>query len=295
MTNHNPAASQPSSPQDRSRQRDILAKVNAHADRSLDRVFADIDELLGDDLANNTHSLSVQQPQRPQYATESAYTEQYSPRQPQLQAQAPARSYPPQPTVEPTPAAAKPKPNIPLWLKILLGLGLTSIAIGSTLVWLVNERKIELPKDTSWLPFQSQSQSAVEDAKFARYMQKSLAKIDANTQAASVTTPTNPAPIIAAPVAPTATTATNPAITSSATVPVTATPAAVTTPIGLVKTLPNSQQPGAVFEIDRRSIVVNVGQKIGNSNWSLLTVDKGEVMVKRKGGEIRSIDVGQKF
>ena len=291
MTNHNPAASQPSSPQDRSRQRDILAKVNAHADRSLDRVFADIDELLGDDLATNTHSLSVQQPQRPQYATDSAYTDQYSPRQPQLQAQAPARSYPPQPIAEPTPAAGSPKPNIPLWLKILLGIGVTSIAIGSTLVWLVNERKIELPKDASWLPFQSQSQSAVEDAKFARYMQKSLAKIDANPQAAAVTTPTAPAPSIAAPVPSAAVTAP----TTTGAIAVTATPVAVTTPIGLIKTLPNNQQPGAVFEIDRRTVVVNVGQKIGTSNWSLVTVNKGEVMVKRKGGEIRSIEVGQKF
>ncbi len=295
MTNQNPAASQPSSPQDRARQRDILAKVNAHADRSLDRVFADIDALLGDDVASNTHSLSVQQPQRPQYATEPAYTEQYSTRQPQLQAQAPAQPYPPQPAVEPIPAASKPKHNIPLWLKVLLGIGVTSIAIGSTLVWLVNERKIELPKDTSWLPFQSQSQTAVEDAKFARYMQKSLAKIDANTQTAAITTPTNPAPSIAAPVPPTAPTAINPAGAIGSTVPVAATPAAVTTPIGLVKTLPNSQHPGAVFEIDRHSQVVNVGQKIGTSNWSLLTVDKSEVMVKRKGGEIRSIFVGQKF
>ncbi|WP_373538574.1 hypothetical protein [Chamaesiphon sp.] len=289
MTNQNPAVPSAQSPLDRSRQRDILAKVNAHADRSLDRVFADIDELLSDDLATNTHTLSVQQPQRPQYTTTSVYPEQYStrqPQQPQLQAQAP--SYPPQPAVEPTPTAAKPKPNIPLWLKVLLGLSVTSIAIGSTLVWLVNERKIELP-NTSWLPFQSQSPTAVADANFAQYMQKSLARIAANTQAASVTTPTNPAPSIAAPAA---STAPNPATT---TVPVTATPVAVTTPIGLVKTLPTNQQPGAVFEIDRRSVVVTVGQKIGNTNWSLIAVNKGEVMVKRKGGEIRAIDVGQKF
>ncbi|MCY7335010.1 MAG: hypothetical protein LH613_02170 [Chamaesiphon sp.] len=291
MTNQNPAVPQSPSPQDRLRQSEILAKVNAHADRSLDRLFADIDELLGDDTTD-THTLSVQPSQHIQYSTEPSRTEYY-PNQQQFQS-APPQSYPPQGSVAaPQTSTPKPKQKIP-W-QALLGIGVTSIAVGGTLLWLVNERKIALPQniDTSWLPFQSQSQSP-EDAKFADYMRKSISKIDASTPATSVTNRINSAnsstanTTQAAPVAPTPTGAV------ATSIPITATPK-IATPISLVKTLPDSNRPGAVFEIDRQSQTVNVGQKIGTSNWSLLTVAKGEVIVKRKGGEIRSIYIGQKF
>ncbi|WP_373546343.1 hypothetical protein [Chamaesiphon sp.] len=288
MTNQNPAVPQSPSPQDRLRQNDILAKVNAHADRSLDRLFADIDDLLSDETPE-THSLSVQPSQHIQYSTEPSRTEYY-PNQ-QLQ------SAPPQPSIDSPPAATpKPKQRLPLWLKALLGIGVTSIAVGGTLLWLVNERKIALPQniDTSWLPFQSQSQIPPEDAKFADYLRKSISKIDATTSATSVINPVNSAnssmanTTQAAPVAP------NPTGAVTTAVPITATPT-IATPISLVKTLSDSNRPGAIFEIDRQSQTVNVGQKIGASNWSLLTVAKGEVIVKRKGGEIRSIYIGQKF
>ncbi len=292
MTNQNPAVPQSPSPQDRLRQSDILAKVNAHADRSLDRLFADIDELLGDDTTD-THSFSVQPSQHIQYSTEPSRTE-YDPNQQQLQS-APPQSYPPQGSVD-APQTSTPKPKHKIPWQALLGIGVTSIAIGGTLLWLVNERKIALPQniDTSWLPFQSQSQIAPEDAKFADYMRKSISKIDASTPATSVTNRINSAnsstanTTQAAPVTPTPTGAV------ATSIPITATPT-IAIPISLVKTLPDSNRPGAVFEIDRQSQTVNVGQKIGTSNWSLLTVAKGEVIVKRKGGEIRSIYLGQKF
>ena len=293
MTNQNPAVPQSPSPQDRLRQNDILAKVNAHADRSLDRLFADIDELLSDDTTD-THSLSVQPNQHIQYSTEPSRTEYY-PNQQQLQS-APPPSYPPQGSIESPPAATpKPKPHLPLWLKALLGIGVTSIAVGVTLLWLVNERKIALPQniDTSWLPFQSQSQIPPEDAKFADYLRKSISKIDASTPVTSVPNPVNSANSSTAPITQSAPVApTTGAVTTA--VPITATPT-IATPISLVKTLTDSNRPGAVFEIDRQSQTVNVGQKIGTSKWSLLTVAKGEVIVKRKGGEIRSVYLGQKF
>ena len=292
MTNQNPAVPQSPSPQDRLRQNDILAKVNAHADRSLDRLFADIDDLLGDDTTD-THSLSVQPSQHIQYSTEPSRTEYYLDRQ--LQS-APSQYYPPQPSIDSPPAATpKPKQRLPLWLKVLLGIGVTSIAVGGTLLWLVNERKIALPQniDTSWLPFQPQSQIPPEDAKFADYLRKSISKIDASTPVTSVPNSVNSANSSTAPTTQAASVApTTEAVTTA--VPITVTPA-IAKPISLVKTLPNSNRPSAVFEIDRQSQTVNVGQKIGTSNWSLLTVAKGEVIVKRKGGEIRSIYLGQKF
>jgi hypothetical protein len=286
MTNQNPAAPQP--PQSGVNQnRDILAKVNAHADRSMDRLFADIDELLGDDPTNDPHAATQQH---------SYANEQY----PQLQQQV----YPQQRSLgaaadTPEQPVAKPKRAMPLWLKAFLGVGVTAVAAGGLLTWLVTERKVVLPQiDTSWLPFQSQ-QVSQQDAKFADYMRKSIAKIDANAQTATLATNTAPTPanIIVAPAAtPAAPVATAPAAPTGTIV--TATPVAPTpvkASIALVKTLPKGNRPSAIFEIERQSKTVNVGQIIGKSNWSLVSVNKGEVTIKRKGGEIRSVDVGQKF
>jgi hypothetical protein len=300
MTNQNPAAPQSQSPQGAAsgqQHRDILAKVNAHADRSIDRLLADIDELLGDDLANDTHSSPAEHSAQRHHSTE-----QY----PHLQ-QSPV--YPPQRSIgagEASPLAhptqtATPKPNrtMPLWLKALLGISITSIAAGSLLTWLVNERKIVLPQtiNTSWLPFQSQSQVSPEDAKFADYMRKSMSKIDAGTQTTLATNLPNPTTSIVAPTptsqaAPVATKPTGTIVTTTAPVA----PTAVKAKISLIKTLfQTGNRPSAIFEVDRQSKIVNVGQTIGTSNWSLLSVAKGEVTIKRKGGEIRSVNVGQKF
>ena len=181
-------------------------------------------------------------------------------------------------------------------MKAVLGIGVTSLAVGGGLLWLVTERKIELPKnlDTSWLPFQSKSQVSPADAKFAEYMQKSIAKIEAaRTQTTAPTQPINaaenPAPTQAAPPS-----IINPAGTIS-TAPSTEPSVAPQSPILLLKTFPSSRQPSASFNIDGRDLTINAGQKIGTSQWSLLTVTKGEVLLKKTGGEIRSIHIGQKF
>jgi hypothetical protein len=298
MTNHNPAVPQPNSSK---LDRDILAKVNAHADRSMDRLFADIDELLSGDLSE-PHSSAAHLSQSAPYPA-SSRTEPASQHQQYQPPTYPAQSQfaPPQTSKveleDPSPTVTpKQKKGLSLWLKALLGVGATSIAVGGGILWAINERKIELPNniniDTSWLPFQSQ-QVSPEDAKFADYMRKSISKIEsANTSTTSATNPINPA-TIAAPIATQTDPATNP--TGASTIPVTTTPTAVKNSIALVKTIPTSSRPGAIFELDGQSKTVNVGQKIGTSDWSLLTVAKGEVILKRKGGEIRSIYVGQKF
>lgn len=299
MTNQNPASSQPPSS---NLNRDILAKVNAHADRSIDRLFIDIDELLGDNLEPDTRSSQVDRyDRRAQYTAEPSRSTDYTTRQPQ--AYLPQSEFSaPQQFVEFEPSKPA-KKRLPLWLKALLAIGATSIATGSILLWLVNERKIELPKniDTSWLPFQS-SQVSPEDAKFAEYMQKSISKIESvkpqTTSEINIATPiaTNPTGIIAAPIAPNRANNIAPNPTEIiATAPSKISPTLIKTPISLVKTLPTGNRPNAVFQVDGRSQTVNVGQKIGTSNWSVLSIAKGEVILKRKGGEIRSIYVGQKF
>ena len=195
MTNQNPAST---NTQSIKLSQEILSKVNAHADRTVDRLFADIDELLSGDLTDDIHSASQPQ-QRRLYSAEPSRSTQTPPPQlietqtppPQYrqERQAPPEFTPPQPSVEPPvvqPEKAKQqKRNSPSLIKVLLSIGVASIAISSILLWLINERKIQLPKDldTSWLPFQSSSKISTDDAKFAEYMRKSISKIEtANTQ-----------------------------------------------------------------------------------------------------------------
>ena len=301
MTNQNPASSNSQSSQ---LSNEILSKVNAHADRSIDRLFADIDELLSGDLSNDIPPASTQQQYR--YPTESVRT---PPRlmnterqQPEYQQSPPPQSgfTPPQQTIEPQlqPQQSKPKrerqAGTPLWMKAFLGIGVASIALSSLLLWLINEHKINLPKnmDISWLPFLSKSQISTDDAKFAEYMRKSISKIEsANTQANSGTAPTNVAASPAAVSSPSASATVNPGVITT-----TADPANISKiPVSLIKTLPTGERPGAIFEINSQTQTVYVGDKIGTSEWSLLTVAKGEVIVKKVGGVIRSIYVGQKF
>jgi hypothetical protein len=297
MTNQNPASS---NPQSAKLSQEILSKVNAHADRSIDRLFADIDELLSGDLSGDIPPASTTQ----QYRYPAASSRQHQPsagtERQQPQQYLPQGDFTPPPeTVEPPqqpqqPLQSKPKrqkpQSMPLWMKAFLGIGVTSIAISSLLLWLINEHKIHLPKnmDVSWLPFQSQSQISSDDAKFAEYMRKSISKIEsANTQASSAPAQTNAVTSPAA-VSPTAA---NPGVITT-----TADPANISQmPISLIKTLTTGDRPGAIFEMNNQTQTVYAGDKIGKSDWSLLTVAKGEVIVKKVGGVIRSIYVGQKF
>ncbi len=302
MTNQNPASS---NPQSAKLSQEILSKVNAHADRSIDRLFADIDELLSGDLSGDIPPASTQQQYRypPASGRQTQRIADTHRQQPPQQYLPQGDFTPPPETVEPPqqpqqPPQAKPKrqqpQSMPLWMKAFLGIGVTSIALSSLLLWLINEHKIQLPKnmDVSWLPFMSQSQISSDDAKFAEYMRKSISKIEsANTQASTAPAQTN------------ATTSPDPAI--SPTSPIAANPGVITTkpdpanvsqiPISLIKTLPTGDRPGAIFEINSQTQTVYAGDKIGKSDWSLLTVAKGEVIVKKVGGVIRSIYVGQKF
>jgi hypothetical protein len=302
MTNQNPASSQPQQPLLNS---DLLAKLNAHADRSLDRLFTDIDELLSGDLESDSKSSQSNYPIESFRAESNSQPQHNRIYSTQSGSNTPSedRSLPPlTATLDPAqPAKSQPKQqkkqqSLPLWLKALLGLGVTSVALSSLFFWLVSERKITIPKniDTSWLPFQSQSQVSPEDAKFADYMRKSISKIETTASLPATTTTNLPNPAdIALPTA-SAPIATAPA-QIIATAPTTAKPSAIAKPIALVKTSQNGNSSTAIFKIDSKSQAIKIGQKIGTSNWSLVNIFKKEVTVKRKGGEIRSIKIGQKF
>lgn len=297
MTNQNPASSKPLDP-------NLLTKLNAHADRSLDRLFIDIDELLSGDLETEQRAAQLNQSalSPTSYRTESESDRQYD------QGYIPQSDrFSPQVTVDiEQPQSVKPKKaarRIPFWLKAVLGVGVGSIAVGSSLVWLVTERKISIPQniDTSWLPFQSKSQVSPEDAKFADYMRKSISKIDSDTTRAATTAPTtyggttaNELPASASTSNP-ATPAATPFNPATVTAPTAAKPATIEKPASLIKIIQNNKYPTAIFQIDKKDQIIKVGQKIGTSSWSLVNISKNDVTIKRKGGEIRSIKIGQKF
>jgi hypothetical protein len=304
MTNQNPASSQPLN-------NDLLAKLNAHADRSLDRLFTDIDELLSGDLeADAKSSQSNQSAIAPSnYRNEADYRQYDHDRTYAGTASATADRFSPQLTAEldpPQPAKAKQKKprRVPVWLVALSSVGAASIAAGGLLYWAVHERKVALPQniDTSWVPFQSKPQVSPEDAKFSEYMRKSISKIEAtnlaaaNTAAIAIAQP-NPAnglaPYQAAPITAAPITATNQAIAAA---PTAKQPLLTSSkPIALVKIAQTSGRLSAIFQVDKKDQAIKIGQKIGNSNWSLINISKREVTIKRKGGEIRSIKIGQKF
>lgn len=290
MTSQNPASNSQNSPLDR----DTLAKVNAHADRSIDRLFADIDELLSGDLDNDPPSSAVvnrgSTPDRysnglQQQSSADSGREEFSS----------SRS-----EIESVPTSGNPqqqRKQLPLWLKIAAGVGVSALAVGGGLLWLVNEGKIELPKtlDTSWLPFQSNARVAPADAKFAEYMQKSLAKIESTrTQAPTPAAAANTVVVTDPATTPAPTTPTSAAGTVSV-APAKKEVATPQLPILLLKTFSASKQPSASFKIADRDLKIAVGQKIGTSGWSLMSVSKGEVLLKKTGGELRSIRIGQKF
>jgi hypothetical protein len=249
--------------------KNIPKVVGDHADRLMDSLFADIEDLLSGDSqpqSKSSHKVVGQQP-----APES-----HPERQPAGPSLRPSAAYQP-PALESNTAVKKP-PQKGNWKKILLGLSLAAIAIGGGIWWLAKERKINLdallPSDTS-----------KADIQFADYLHRSLGKIDGGTNEQSP--PANQATQPTLPSAP----VTNPssAITSAA-------PPVPVTGSSFTKVI-KSQPPTAEFVIDGKIQQLNVGDKIGKSGWTLGTVTGAldtEVIIKRNG-ELRTLKAGQQF
>lgn len=62
----------------------------------------------------------------------------------------------------------------------------------------------------------------------------------------------------------------------------------------LVGVLELGDRSAALFEIDGASQRVYIGETIGGSGWSIVSIDNEEVVVRRNG-EVRSIYIGQQF
>ncbi len=249
--------------------KNIPKVVGDHADRLMDSLFADIEDLLGGDSQPRARSSQTVVGQQP--AAES-----HPERQPTGPSLRPSAAYQ-APALESNTAINKP-PQQGNWAKILLGLSLAAIAAGGCLWWLAKERKINLD---ALMP----SDASKADIQFADYLHRSLGKIEgsANEQsppANQVTLPNQ----LSAPVA-------NPSAVITSAVP-----ALPVTGISFTKVI-KSQPPTAEFVIDGKIQQLNVGDKIGKSGWTLGTVTGAldtEVMIKRND-ELRTLKAGQQF
>ncbi len=119
--------------------------------------------------------------------------------------------------------------------------------------------------------------------------------------------PAAPAPSVAAkPAAPAPARAARPAAPVQAVAPASAPPRAATPPsivqqssvppvnntlVGLVEF---GDRPVALINIDGVVQRINIGEGIGNSGWTLVSINKQEAVIRRNG-EVRSVYAGQKF
>jgi hypothetical protein len=313
MTNSNSPSSNPSSAD---LSPEILAKVNAHADRSIDRLFSEFDELFQNDVEEKTPIPSVERSFTPPNSSHSSNPSNldtpFTPSNldtpftpPNLDTPFTPPNYVPisesesnfqapklrVETLQPQELMSTEKRGFPLWGKVFIGIGLISIASSTLLLWLIKENKITLPRNLtpSWLPVNSQPQVSAADAKFADYMRKSISTIESsNSRAASTSTPTTPIePVNIIPVS----TIPTPGIAPSTTPELNN----LKTKISLVETLDSGDRIGATFQIGDRAQTVNIGGKIGKSGWSLSTVTENTIIIVKPGSQNRSISIGQKF
>lgn len=114
--------------------------------------------------------------------------------------------------------------------------------------------------------------------------------------------PTTPAPVSVASqprtVQPSAPSAIAPSAPAAAPAPATTTailpPNIASTEYALVGVLELGDRSAALFEVNGTPRRIQVGEPIGNSGWTLVTIRNQEAIVRRNG-EVRSIYVGQRF
>jgi hypothetical protein len=247
--------------------KNIPKVVGDHADRLMDSLFADIEDLLSGDShprAKSSPTIIGEQP-----------NPEIHERQPAGPSLRNSTAYQP-PALESNTAINKP-PQKGNWKKILLGLGLAAITAGAGIWWLAKERKINLE---ALLP----SDASKADIQFADYLHRSLGKIGGSNEQLP---PANQSLQPTLPTAP----ANNPSSVISS-----ATPASPVIGSSFTRVI-KSQPPTAEFVIDGNVQQLNVGDKIGKSGWTLGTVTGAldtEVIIKRNG-ELRTLKAGQQF
>jgi hypothetical protein len=260
----------------------ISKVVGQHADRVMDGLFSEIEELLSGDLQE-------QQPPQLNAATKAPHNLEPN-RQPVPQGlsqpAAPARgpnaspgaALPPaQPATPPVASQAPATRRWPKWLAVGGGL---AVCLGGGLWWLQSQGKIDLTalgRGESPIVLSNSG-----DVKFSEYLRNSLTKIDSNNPVAS-TGGTQ----VSIPNPPTAATGAAPVATGSPAPAIEAT---------LVKIVPGNP-PIVEFMIGGQVQQFKGGDQVANSGWIVTnvinTVDN-EVILKRNG-ESRSLKLNDKL
>jgi hypothetical protein len=235
--------------------------VGNHADRVMDELFADIEELLSGEVKDRPAALTPGQTTGQNVPQQTA-----TPTYPQLP---PTVRVPGEAPITNEPVTALNPPKRGAWKTVVAGLSLMAIAAGGGVWWLAKEGKITLPK----LP--NLNAAANGDVQFSDYVRRATSKIENKGATNQVSIPNPP--------------------TTQAAVP--AVPGAMN-PVSMTRVIPGNP-PIVEFLIDNKLQQLRGGDKIGNSGWSLTTVintNDSEVIIKRdSNGEMRSIKVGQSF
>jgi hypothetical protein len=168
-----------------------------------------------------------------------------------------------------------------IWPKILIGTVLLLTVGGGVIWWLASQNKIDLPIKN--IPGISNNKSTTndgnnvnnvpsKDAEFASYLRTSLTKIESNYPRAS-----------------------EPMVTPTTTLPVpNLQPKPIETKSKVVKIITKPKE-GAEIEINGKKTNILVGEKIGNTGFSLVKTAKDRIVVKGKDGKEKAIAVGQDF
>jgi hypothetical protein len=253
-------------------QKNIANVVGKHADRVMDGLFSEIEELLSGDLQEKSPpgSLSAAAPMAARKtAPQSPPVTPGSIAQQQPLAQTPS-------TGIAAPAPAPTKTGGGFWKKLLAGTGILVLLGGGGLWWLQKQGKIDLSAITAL------GSGNNSDAQFSDYLRRSFTKIEGNASAVP-TVPSAAEPAIPNP----------PAESSAVPAP---TAAAATVSASFLKIIAGTP-PLAEFSIDGQPQQLKSGDPIGTSGWTVGSVSitgDNEVIVKRNG-EIRSLKTGDKL
>lgn len=290
---------------------DAAALVDSYAEHLMETLFEDVDQLLeGKEIAPIAHSAvgstSAELTTLPLEADDAAA----------ITARAPAAA-----ALQTVSAEAVTAPPARRRFKFSLEYLLLAIALGSAaslgILWALGQQRLDsVPAGASTAPAQS-------NAEFLNYLQRSMEVIASRSPAdgnaaSEVPIAPLPGPAIVVPPAPVGTAAVQggrapinviervyvpyqvappgpsaaaPAAPATTVAPSAAAPAAVHTLVGVLEL---GARSAALFEVNGVPQRIYIGERIGSSGWSLVSVSNEEAVVRRNG-EVRSIYIGQKF
>ncbi|MBF2074731.1 MAG: hypothetical protein IGS50_13340 [Synechococcales cyanobacterium C42_A2020_086] len=215
----------------------------------------------------------------------------------------------------PAPSPGKPEKT---WYRLLLTLLATAV-LGTSFIWLLWQYRTQLPGLMGEAPTAPEAAPSSPDTAFLNYIGRAIERITRTTEAERQQTalaeqpspsPTPSSPTVvervyvpiyqsppAASVAPTAPAPTAPVAAAPAAP--SPSPAAVpniaaVTSHTLIGVLALGDRSAALFDVDGTPQRIEIGQQIGSSGWTLVSINNQEAIVRRNG-EVRSIYVGQKF